>query len=210
MTSTLFSQAFARKWKALFTSAALSVVLSSTGCTSPPSHTEEGVVDGAILGGIFGTLIGIVTRHPAIGLAAGAAGGAAIGGVAGASADHAEAKQAEAVQQAVVAQQRTWPTLQDIAQMTANGTPDGVIINQIRTTGAIYQLDTNALNYLQAMHVSIAVITEMQATATRAQPGVVAVPPPGVVVQPGPVYVAPAPVVGVGWGYGGWHRPWGY
>lgn len=205
MTSTLFSQAFARKWKALFTSAALSVVLTSMGCATP-SHTEEGAVDGAVFGGILGTILGIATHHPLAGAAIGAGSGAVVGGAIGASEDHAERKQVEAVQQAVAAQQRTWPTLQDIAQMTANGTPDGVIINQIRTTGAIYQLDTNALNYLQAMHVSLAVITEMQATATRAQPAVVA-PPPGVVVQPAPVYVAPAPVVGY---YGGWGWRRGY
>jgi hypothetical protein len=199
MTIALFSQAFARKWKALASGVALSVALSSTGCCGP-SHTEDGLIGGAVVGGILGTLFGIVTHHPAAGLAIGAASGAAVGGVTGAAEDHAERK---AVQQAVAEQQRRMLTLQDIANLTANGTSDAIIINQIRASGAVYALDAPALQYLHDTHVSEAVIAEMQATATR---------PQGVVVQPVERVYVPEPyygppVVGVRV-YGGGYRHW--
>ena len=99
-----------------------------------------------------------------------------------------------AVQQAIAEQQARWPTLYDIAKMTTQGSPDTVIINQIRTTGAIYQLTPDDIAYLQQNHVSVAVITEMQATATRTP----------VVVQPAPTVIYRSPVI-VG-GYYGYRR----
>lgn len=198
MSNTWLSQAFARKCKALAAGAALSVALSSAGCCGP-SHTEDGLVGGAIFGGILGTLFGIATHHPAAGMAIGAASGAAIGGTAGAIQDHREQK---AVAAAVADQQARALTLEQIATLTANGTSDAIIINQIRASGAVYKLDAAALQYLHDTHVSEAVITEMQATATR---------PPVVVGQPvpvaAPVIVEGPPAVGV---YVGprpyWHR----
>jgi hypothetical protein len=166
MTIALLSQAFARRWKALGASVVLSVALSSSGCCGP-SHTEDGLVGGAIFGGILGTLFGIAAHNPAAGLAIGAASGAAIGGTAGAVEDHRERK---AVAAAVAEQQRRALTLQDIAQLTANGTSDAIIINQIRASGAVYSLDRPAIEYLQANRVSDAVIAEMQATAMRPAP----------------------------------------
>jgi Glycine zipper len=207
MTITTCSQAFARKWKALFGSALLSITLLSSGCDSM-SHTDQGLLTGAGIGAVFGTMLGLVTRHPVEGAALGAVAGGAVGGVVGNAEDHAEHRAAvqQAVAQAAADQQRRWPTLYDIAKMTAEGTPETVIINQIRTTGAIYQLSAEDLNYLQQNHVSVAIITEMQATATRA-PTVVQ---PGVVVQPAPavIYGAPPPVI-VGGYYGGYgYRRW--
>ena len=204
MTITFYTQAFARQCRSLAAATVLSVALASMGCATP-SHTEDGLVGGAIFGGILGTLVGIVTHHPAAGALIGAGAGAAIGGATGAAEDHAEKRVAVAQAQAYAEQQSKWPTLQQIAQMTANGTSDPIIINQIRTTGAIYSLTAADIQYLQQYHVSDAVITEMQATANR--------PQPSVVVQPGPVYVEPygppvVRVVGPGWGYGYGYRRW--
>jgi hypothetical protein len=206
MTIPVFSQAFARKWKALLAGAALSVALQTTGCASAP-NTSAGIFDGAVIGGFFGTLFGLACHRPLEGAAIGAGIGAGVGGATGAAEDHAERRAAEAQAAAVAEQQRHALTLQDIATLTANGTSDTIIINQIRTSGAVYALDAAALQYLHTTHVSEAVITEMQATATRPAP---------VGVQPIPVVYDPyaAPVVrvyaGGGWGWGGpyYRRGW--
>jgi hypothetical protein len=200
MTIPVFSQAFARRWKALLAGAALSVVLQTTGCASAP-NTSAGIVDGAVIGGFFGTLFGLACHRPLEGAAIGAGIGAGVGGANGAAQDHAEQRAANAQAAAVAEQQRRALTLQDIATLTANGTSDVVIINQIRASGAVYALDAAALEYLHQTKVSEAVITEMQATATR---------PQAVGVQP--VYYDPygAPVVRV---YGGgpyYRHGWGW
>jgi uncharacterized protein YcfJ len=192
MHTALLSQAFARKCKALLGGAALAAALGSAGCDSM-SHTDQGLLGGAAVGGILGTAVGAATGHAGAGALIGAAGGATIGGLGGAAEDHAEHK--AAVRQAVAEQQKRMPTLYDIAVLTSQGTSDLTIINQIRTSGAVYSLTPADITYLQQNRVSDAVIQEMQATATR--PPVVYRSPPVervYVVDPYP----PPPVVGVG------------
>jgi hypothetical protein len=189
MHTTRLTQALARKWKALLGGAALSASLLAGGCDSP-SHTEQGMGIGAFFGSLLGLGVGIATHHPVEGTLVGAAGGAAVGGLAGAAEDHAEHK--AAVRQAVAEQQRRALTLYDVAKLTAEGTSDAVIINQIRASGAVYSLTAEDITYLKQNRVSDAVVTEMQATAMRPAPVIYGAPPP-----PVGVYVEPAPVVGV-------------
>jgi uncharacterized protein YcfJ len=193
MHTAMLSQAFARKCTALVGGAALSAALLSAGCDSM-SHTDQGLLGGGLIGGVVGTAVGAATGHAGAGALIGAAGGATIGGLAGAAEDHAEHK--AAVRQAVAEQQKRMPTLYDIAVLTSQGASDLTIINQIRTSGAVYSLTPADITYLQQNRVSDAVIQEMQATAMRPPPVVYRGPPVErvYVVDPYP----PPPVVGVG------------
>ncbi len=98
--------------------------------------------------------------------------------------------------------QRAALGLQDVATPLArNGTPDDIIMNQIRTSGVVYHLRSEDILYLQQNGVHPCVIETMQATAAAPPPGVVYVANPPPVV----IYREPPPVVSVGWG---WHRGW--
>jgi uncharacterized protein YcfJ len=150
------------------------------------SHTDQGILGGGAVGAVLGTAIGAATGHAGTGAAIGAASGALVGGAAGAAEDHAEHR--AAVRQAVADQQRRALSLYDIARLTYEGTPDSVLINQIRTSPTVYQLSADDISYLQQNRVSTEVITEMQATATRPRPVIyrervyVEEPPPHVFV----------------------------
>jgi hypothetical protein len=160
--------------------AALLPVFLATGCAT---STQTGALTGGVIGGVAGNLIGAATHNRAAGTVIGAAAGAGIGAIAGNSVD--EAKERKAVQQAAAVQaeaQRRWPTIGEIQQMSAGGTSDTLIINQIRSTGAVYNLGYEHIKWLQDNGVHDGVIAEMQATATRVQPT-----PPPVVYQPVPV-----------------------
>jgi hypothetical protein len=200
MRKTLSMQAAGRTWRLLLGGAILPIFLS-TGCAGT-NNTTGGAIAGTAIGAGTGAIIG----H-AIGGRCGEGAGALIGGgvglatgaVVGNSIDQKNEKKAE--QQAAAAQaevQSHWPSLAEIQQMSASGTGDNIIINQIRATHAVYRLSANDILWLQQNGVHDAVISEMQATATRVPQRVIvegAPPPPGVVV------VEPAPVVGVGFGY---------
>src|SRR5581483_9179453 len=99
----------------------------------------------------------------------GAGVGGLAGGVTGNAVDKAEAK-ADARAVAAV-QARTAPQLTDIVTMTQQGVTDGVIIEQIRVSGAVYRLSPQDLAWLQQNGVHEPVIREMQQTAYRAPPG---------------------------------------
>lgn len=173
---------------------ALGGLLSLLGGCENMSHTDRGILTGGGIGAVAGTVIGAATGHPGAGAAIGAAAGGVAGGVAGASADAADRK----AQRAWAAQVARMPTIQDIVTLTQNGTSDAIIIDQIRSTGAIYNLTTNDITYLQQNGVREPVIREMQATAYRV-PRRVYVPAP--MVEPGVVvYPAPPPPVAVGVG----------
>ena len=83
--------------------------------------------------------------------------------------------------------------LQEVASMAQQQISDGLIINQIRSTGTTYNLGKDEILYLKQQGVSDAVVAEMQSRRTVVQ-----------VVQPGyPRAVYVEPVVGVyGGGYG--------
>jgi uncharacterized protein YcfJ len=156
------------------------------GCAGGPN--AEG---GAIIGGLTGAGIGALAgRGPGALIGAGA--GALAGGLIGNSVDERQSqKRAQAAAQAqAVANQRALQ-LPEIVNLTASGTSEAIIINQIRTTGTVYNLSVNDINYLRSNHVGDSVIAEMQATAYRPQRVYTTAPPPVV------VYDTP-PAVGVG------------
>lgn len=181
--------------------AAVLPLLLATGCAGM-NNTDRGATAGGLIGAGAGAAIGSIFHAPLAGAAIGGGAGLLTGAAVGNAAD--ERQEQRAVQQAAAVQadaQKRWPTLMDIQQMSASGTSDAIIVNQIRSTGAMYNLRAQDIEWLQQNGVHDRVIVEMQATATRA-PVVYQGPPPP---PPGVVVVEPAPYVGVGWGY---HRHW--
>jgi hypothetical protein len=174
-----------------------------SGCQSM-SNTEKGVGLGAGLGALTGAAV--AGRHNALaGAAIGAGAGAVAGGLVGNGIDQDQKKAEARAAAATAAANARALSLQEIVQLTANGTSDSIIIGQIRSSGARYNLDGQQLLYLQQSGVREPVIMELQATAGRPVrlgyapqpvPVVVEQPPPVVVVQPAP----PPPPVGVGFG----------
>jgi hypothetical protein len=176
--------------------AALAPLVLTTGCETAAG---TGALVGGGLGAVAGSLIG-GPRHSGAGALIGAAAGATAGGLTGAVVDNHEQK--------VAARQNAQAAalgIQDVANLARNGTPDDIIMNQIRTSGVVYHLRSEDILYLQQSGVHPCVIESMQATAAAPPP------PPGVVYvneQPPPVVIyrePPPPVIGVGFGY---HRGW--
>jgi hypothetical protein len=172
-------------------------LLVAAGCAT---SSQTGALAGSAIGAGAGGLIGSVARVPV----AGALIGAGVGGLTGAAIGNAvdDAKEKKAIQQASAAQaeaQSHWLTLEQIQQMSASGTSDQIIINQIRATHAVYMLTAEQIQWLQQNGVHDGVIVEMQATATRAQPPVVYQPVP--VRERVIIYEEPPPYVRVGFGY---------
>ena len=161
-----------------------------SGCSSM-NNTERGAVGGGVIGGLAGTAIGAATGHPGVGAAIGAGSGAVLGGLVGNEEDRQERRIA-------AAQARNQMSLNDIVQLTQRRVSDEIIINQINTSGSVFQLRSEDVIYLRDQGVSERVIAFMQAAR-----GPVYIN--GRWVQPGPgvVYVEPAaPPVAVGVGVG--------
>ncbi len=163
--------------------AALLPALLACGCESM-SHTENGALAGGGIGAGLGALIGHATGHTAGGALIGAGAGALTGGLIGHSMDKSEERAAAAT----AARQLG---LTDVVQLTQQHINDGIIINQIRTSGSVFRLSASDIAYLKQNGVSDEVVAEMQATAYRYPQRVYA-------AEPVYVYEQPAPVVGVG------------
>jgi hypothetical protein len=166
---------------------ALGGVLLATGCQTA---TGTGAAAGGAIGAGAGALLG---RCPGAAVAGGLI-GAGVGGLSGAAVDASREKKAERAAAADAAMRQ--PSPQDIVALTQSGVPDNQIINQIRTSGAVYRLTTADLQWLNQSGVHPAVITEMQDTAYRGARRVYVAPPPPVVVVEEP----PPPPVGFGVG----------
>jgi hypothetical protein len=196
MASTRKSQA--SRWVA--GALTLSVLLSlgaSGGCDSM-SYTDKGVLGGMGVGAAAGAAI--ARCNPVAGAVVGAAVGGLAGGITGAAIDNHEEKKAIRA----AAAQRGPLGLEQIAQMAQNRVADGVIIEQIRLSGNVYNLSAEQITWLKQSGVSDAVIHEMQMTGyygprRRYHP---APPPPAVVYEPVYVYepYPPPPPVAVGVG----------
>ncbi|MBY0528188.1 MAG: hypothetical protein K2R98_32635 [Gemmataceae bacterium] len=187
--------------------AALLPMLLACGCASM-NNTEKGVAAGGLLGAGTGALIGSATKHTGLGAIAGAGIGALSGGLIGNAVDKSEAKtqaqiaQVSAQQQAQVQQQQVGIT--DVVRMVQQHIADELIINQIRTSGSIFRLSSEDINFLKSNGVSDAVVIEMQTTATRAPRYVYTSAPvyaSPTVVRPVYVYEPPPPSIGVGFGW---------
>lgn len=162
---------------------ALLPTLLSVGCSNM-DNTERGALAGGLFGTAAGTIVGAAARAPLAGAAIGAVAGTALGAAAG----HAEDKH----EQRVAAAQRAALPIEQVVYMAQSHVSDPVIINQIRTTGAVYYLTANDIAWLKSQGVSDTVVSEMQATRYY----------PRRVYTAEPVYVAEPPVsVGVGVGF---------
>jgi hypothetical protein len=164
----------------------LASVVLAAGC-----DTAAGT--GALAGGALGTGIGALAGGHHNGTAALAGGliGAAAGGIGGALVDANKEKKAQQTAAAQVAARA--PSLEDLVRMTQQNIPDNQIIDQIRTSGAVYHLTSDQLIYLNQNGVHQQVTQELQATAYRTPRRVyVEQPPPVVLVEPAP----PPPVIG--------------
>jgi hypothetical protein len=185
--------------RTLFAAGLLSSLAMSGGC-------ETAAGTGAAAGGLLGAGIGgLASRCGPGGALIGAAIGAGAGTLAGAGVDIARDKKAQRAAQAAAAETAARaPSLDDIVNMTQNAVPPQQIVEQIRTSGAVYRLTADQIIGLNRQGVDTRVINALQDTALRPAPvRTVYSATPVIVEQPVIEYVAPAPVVGVGWGWGG-------
>jgi hypothetical protein len=186
-------------FRALFLVGLLASLALSSGC-------ETAAGTGAAAGGLLGAGIGgLASRCPG-GALVGAAIGAGAGTLAGAGVDIARDKKAQRnAQAAAAATAARAPSLDDIVNMTQNAVPPSQIIEQIRTSGVVYRLTADQIIWLNRQGVDSRVINALQDTALHPAPvNTVYTAAPVVVERPAVVeYVAPAPVVSVGWGWGG-------
>jgi hypothetical protein len=169
------------------------------------SHTERGAGLGGALGAGMGAIAGSGSGNAGKGALIGGAAGALLGGLAGNAEDKAEMREMRAAQQQQAAA-RAALSVQEICAMSQQGISEPIIVNQIKTTGARYNLSPSDIAYLKQSNVSDNVIMEMQRTARAAAPVVVAPPPQTVIVEqpvyrPAPVFVAPPPPPSVGVGF---------
>lgn len=172
------------------------------------SNTDKGAIGGGLIGAGTGAAVGHALGNTGAGAVIGTGVGMVAGGLTGNAVDRAEhkAEVAQAKAEAIAAQRQLGIT--DVVAMAQQHTSDAIIIQQIRTTGSVYNLSPNDIGYLKANGVSDPVVMEMQATATRPR----RVYTPVAVQQPGTVYIyePPPPPVSVGFGVGYYHprRGW--
>jgi hypothetical protein len=164
-------------------------VLLASGCQSM-NNTEKGALAGGGIGAGAGAAIGHATGHTGAGAVIGGLGGALLGGAVGNDMDKEKERQAR-----IAASTPPPLRLEDVASMAQQHISDGIIINQIRTTGSVYNLTAQQIVWLREQGVSEGVIAEMQATAYRPARRVYTAAP---VV----VYEPPPPPVSVGVGIG--------
>jgi hypothetical protein len=160
---------------------------------------ETAAGTGAAAGGLVGAGVGGLLSHCPGGALLGGAIGAGAGTLAGAGVDIARDRKAQRNAQAAAAEVAARaPSLEDIVRMTQSAVPPEQIVEQIRTSGAVYRLSANDMIELNRQGVNSRVIIALQDTALRPAP-VRTVYTAAPVVE----YVTPAPVIGVGYGWGG-------
>ena len=168
------------------------------GCSSM-SHADRGALGGGALGAGTGAVVGHALGNTGAGAVLGGAVGAISGAVIGDSIDESEKKQEARLAAATAAGPRGPLGTTDVVMMAQQHVSDGVIVEQIRSTGSVYNLSANDIVWLKQNGVSDYVINEMQATARYPRRVYSAVP-----VYQAPVYVVEPPVrVGIGFGYYG-------
>ena len=172
------------------------LLLAAALCGLLPSGCQTATGTGALAGGALGTGIGALAGGKRGALAGGLI-GAGAGALTGAVVDANREKKQEQAAAAQVAARA--PSLEQIVSMTQQRVGDVVIINQIRSSGAVYTLRPDDVVYLSQNGVSQAVIAELQNTANYRPVRRVYVeqpaPAPVVVVEQPP---PPSPVVGFG------------
>ena len=165
-------------------------------CMTP---TEQGVAGGGLVGAGTGAIVGHALGNTGAGALIGAGVGAVSGGLIGNSVEKAEQRS-----QAQMAAAQSRMGIADVISMTQNHINDGVIINQIRTSGTVFHLTGNDVLMLKQNGVSDPVVQEMQATAYRVPRRYYSAAPVygPVVYEPAYVVAPPPPPVAVGVGIG--------
>lgn len=131
----------------------LVVVLICTGCETTGQKTTTGAVGGGLVGAAVGGIIGHQSGHGLEGAAIGAVTGAVAGGLIGNQMD----KKAMAINPNHI-------PLTKIAEMTSQGIPDAVIIDEIKRTRSVYDLNSELITYLKSNKASDRLIDYMLST----------------------------------------------
>ncbi len=129
------------------------VVLTSAGCQSMSSETKTGAGIGALTGAVLGGVIGHNDdEHGVEGALIGGAAGAVAGGLIGnAVGDDGSSY-------------NSYLSVDQIIAMSKNGSPDDLIISEIKRTKSTYKLTASTITYLKNNNVSDAVIDFMLQT----------------------------------------------
>lgn len=131
--------------------------VSLVGCESMGPKAKTGAVTGGVIGAVAGGVIGHQMGRGIEGAAIGAAVGAVGGGLLGNEWDKADQK--------AVAVNPNHLTIVSIVDMASKGTPDDVIISEIKRTNSTYELTAEIIDYLKKNKVGNKVIDYMLSTA---------------------------------------------
>jgi uncharacterized protein YcfJ len=131
----------------------LGFVFLIVGCQNTQTRATEGAVIGGILGAATGGIIGHQTHHGGEGAAIGAAVGAVTGGLIG--------SQIEKPGQTPAANPKQM-SIQEIIDLTQQGTPENIIADKIKATHSKFALTEADINYLKKQGVTQKVIDTMQ------------------------------------------------
>ena len=143
----------------------LVLAVSLAGCTYPNGRPDN-TASGALIGGASGAAIGAIAdrRAPGVGALIGGAAGLVAGGLIGHSVDQANEARYQSPPPPVYAATPVAPpppTITEIKSMSRSGVSDDVIIGQINSSRAVYNLDANAILDLNNAGVSQHVISYM-------------------------------------------------
>lgn len=131
----------------------LAALLICAGCETAGPKTKTGAIGGGLLGATIGGIVGHQSGHGLEGAAIGAATGAVAGGLIGNRMD----KRAMAVNPNHI-------PLTKIVEMISKGTPDAVIIDEIKRTRSVYDLNSELITYLKKNKASDRLIDYMLST----------------------------------------------
>ncbi|MDP8264773.1 MAG: glycine zipper domain-containing protein [Candidatus Aceula lacicola] len=132
----------------------LLVAVGCLGCESMGANTKKGAGIGGLLGAVAGGVIGHQGGHGVEGALIGGAVGAIGGGTIGSGIDDQQA----AEQPAASLESEHIPIMK-IVEMTGQGVPAEVIIDQLKSSGSFYELDADTIKYLEDKGVDPKVIT---------------------------------------------------
>ncbi|HOD11673.1 MAG TPA: glycine zipper domain-containing protein [Candidatus Omnitrophota bacterium] len=129
------------------------------GCESMGSNTKKGIGIGGVLGAVAGGVVGHQTGHGVEGALIGGAVGAGAGGLIGSGMDDQSNPETPSTESA-----SHQLTILKVVDMSREGTPDDVIIDQIQKTGSVFVMDEQTVQYLKDNKVSEKVIGYMLST----------------------------------------------
>ncbi len=134
----------------------LILVLSGLGCESMDSQTKTGAGIGAVTGAVLGGVIGHNDdEHGVEGALIGGAAGAVAGGLIG---------NAMGDKTTSTTTSNSYLTVEQIIAMSKNGSPDDLIIAEIKRTKSKYELTSSTITYMKNNSVSDGVIDYMMST----------------------------------------------